>query len=189
MSFIVSLLARWGLTTLAPRALLWITLSAIFAGGLGATWYAGWVDIPALLLITCILALVAGIFTLQSRGLQFIALGVIIICTFALGRYEEGKGVKERITTAVTEAVERVHADYKRRLDEDEARRKLEAEQARQRAEIERRAWQQALEDLNKQIEELYEAAAKDKNANRPAFGVDSVERMNKLRGNELLKE
>jgi len=188
MSFITALLTRWGLQSLIPYALPGI-LGVLFTGGIGTVWWLGWVDLPSLLLITCILALVAGIFTLQSRALQFLALGTIIVSCYLLGRYEEGKDVRARINAAVISAVNSVHSDYKKVLAEDEARRKAEAEQARQRAELERQAWQRAFEDLNKQIEDLYEAAAKDKNADRPAFGAESVERLNKLRGNELLKD
>lgn len=187
MSWIVSLLTRWGLKALIPYALPTL-IGLLFTGTVGLAWFNGF-DLGAAVLIVTILSLTASIFTFQSRFLQFVALALIVLAGYALGKHEEGKDVATRIDSAVKQAIEAVHADYKKAKAEDEARRAREAELARQRAETERKLWEEAYADMARQVEELHAAAERDTQANRPALGTDSVDRLNRLRGNELLSE
>lgn len=179
---LATLLARFGLQALAGY-LIPTLLGLLLTGAVGASWWMGYADLSTMIYVGLIAALVASIFTFKSPVLQFLALGGIVVLCYMLGRHEEGKNVEAKVDAAV--AI--VHDEYAAAKAREEARLAEEARKARERAEAERKAWQAQIDQLLADLDAAKAAAEADEHAERPAFSLDAVNRLNAFRGNRLL--
>lgn len=188
MAFITALLARWGLKALVPYILPTV-IGLLISGGIGTAWWLGYGDFPSLLLGAAILVLVASFFSIETKLLQAVALAFILIGSLLLGRHIENKETEAKVQQAIEATSQRIHKSYRDAAAKEQERQRKEAEEARKRAEAERANWERTIENLYKQIDQLQNAADRDMHAERPSLSLESVDRLNQLRGNEPLRQ
>lgn len=182
MIFITNLITRLGLSWLAKH-LLPIALGILLTGAVGTSWWLGYSDLPSMILAGLIITLAASLFLIQSTVFRLVALGSLVLLCYMFGRYQESIDIQ----TKINEAVSAVHAEYAHKVEEEKKRQENEARKARERAEAERREYQEQIEELQAALEEAKRAAKADQHANRPAFSVEAVDRLNSFRGNSQL--
>lgn len=167
---------------LGAMGIRWLIMGGIGAVGLGGwgatTWWLQWLDTPSYWVF-----FIAGFFCLYLMVTNNPWAKVLIPAVlFATGYIKGGIDKKASMIEEHRQAIEFIHQTYK---DEGEAEKRRQAEEAAKATKDGDKLTSDLISErdtLRARVKELTGESSNDQNASRPAFSVDAVRRLNRLR-------
>lgn len=175
------------LLALLPAIPVWLSgwvLNGAIAGvisllAFGANWWFDITDLPTAAIFIAAVASCALIAQTKSPWARFAIAAIIAVAAYLKAAHD----TSERLTKLCEEQKTAIHAEYKRASDAERARQQKVNDELQAKGEAERQAHLDQIASLKTKVETLTKEASNDANAKRKCLGVDSVKRLNKLRG------
>lgn len=180
----MSFLLRFLPAALLPWVLPGLLSLLVGGGGLGA-WAFNLTDWKTAGLLVGAVGLSLVLFWTQSP-IARIAIAIVIAATLYLkGRIDEnirGEAELAALKKQHEENVTTIHKTYADASKVEEARQEAANTEARKRADEAKVTFDEERKGLRAELQRLKGEAANDKDAKRPAFSLDAIDRLNRLR-------